>query len=157
MNRENNTIIVCGFPGVGKTTAFNQLKARGVRVLDSDSSTFNKEHFPQNYLEHISQVVSEGKVDCLFVSTHALVINGLKDLGFNFNIVYPDKNLKEDYLERYRRRNSPDNLIKIISDNWSQWIDVIDDLSSTKIYKFKLTNRSETLMDVLYSYFSCKE
>ena len=45
--------VISGFPGVGKTNAYEILKARGVKVLDSDSSTFDKTHFPENYLDHI--------------------------------------------------------------------------------------------------------
>ena len=45
------TKVYSAFPGVGKTTYFNNTSKN---VLDSDSSTFDKSEFPQNYINHIS-------------------------------------------------------------------------------------------------------
>ncbi len=42
------TKVYSAFPGVGKTTYFNTTDKN---VLDSDSSKFDKKHFPANYIE----------------------------------------------------------------------------------------------------------
>ena len=47
--------VICGFPGVGKSTLFKELEDSDYLVLDSDSSTFDKTKFPENYIEHIKE------------------------------------------------------------------------------------------------------
>jgi len=52
----NNAIVVSGFPGVGKTTAFGMLDSDS--VFDSDSSHFNEKDnpsnpFPSNYMGYM--------------------------------------------------------------------------------------------------------
>jgi hypothetical protein len=51
-------------------------------ATDSDSSKFDKANFPDNYIEHIKQKISEGYAR-IFISSHkevreALVKNGLE-------------------------------------------------------------------------------
>lgn len=116
------TMVIAGFPGVGKTTATNLLKEKGIAVLDSDSSKFDKQYFPTNYIKHIQSVLDEGKTDIIFVSTHAEVLSAMQEANIEFAIVYPDVNLKEIYLERYRKRNTPQALIDKIDENWFDWI-----------------------------------
>jgi hypothetical protein len=43
----NKTYIVAGFPGIGKSWLKNKY---GEKISDSDSSTFPKDEFPQNYI-----------------------------------------------------------------------------------------------------------
>ena len=52
------TKLVLGFPGVGKTMYYMKKKGK-VDVLDSDSSTFPKECFPSNYIEHILENIGK--------------------------------------------------------------------------------------------------
>lgn len=159
--RSNDTYIICGFPGVGKSTLYTQLKQKGVTVLDSDSSTFDKSQFPQNYLEHIKQVITDGEVDYLFVSTHEDVVKGLMDKGYFFNLVYPDISLKEHYINRYKGRGSPEALINVIANNWETWINDIESLEETglnesgsvyKINKIKMLSPEDNLSTVLSEY-----
>jgi len=63
------TMVIAGFPGVGKTTATKLLKEKGIIVLDSDSSKFDKQHFPANYIEHIKTALAEIK-QILFLYPH---------------------------------------------------------------------------------------
>lgn len=76
------TVVISGFPGVGKTS----LCARpgGLKILDSDSSNFSWQNqkekirhpeWPGNYIEHIRQNI--GKVDIILVSSHDVVRSAL--------------------------------------------------------------------------------
>jgi len=119
-NKENNeiyTVLYAGFPGVGKSHLF---KNTNLKVLDSDSSTFDKEFFPQNYIEHVKQNI--GKVDIILISSHEVVREALVKESIRFNLVYPYANLKNEYLERYKERGSPDGFMKLINKNWNDWI-----------------------------------
>ena len=61
------TKVYSAFPGVGKTTYFNTTDRN---VLDSDSSKFDKKHFPDNYIQHIERNIQDPKVDKILVSSH---------------------------------------------------------------------------------------
>lgn len=63
---EKQTLVISAFPGCGKSHFFRENKDK--EVLDSDSSKFDKTHFPQNYIEHIKSNL--GKVDIIMVSSH---------------------------------------------------------------------------------------
>ena len=80
------TKVYSAFPGVGKTTYFNTTNRN---VLDSDSSKFDKKHFPDNYIEHIERNVMDPKVDKILVSSHKDVRDALIKKGIPFVLVYP--------------------------------------------------------------------
>jgi hypothetical protein len=119
-----NTMLVAAFPGTGKSHYCNvdsDYIPQGF-ATDSDSSQFDKNHFPENYIEHIKQKISEGYAR-VFISSHkdvreALVLNNLP-----FVLIYPAKELKEEYIERYKQRGNNEKFIQLLSDNWDNWID----------------------------------
>lgn len=79
------TKIIAGFPGVGKSTLFNN----GLNCTDSDSSKFPKDAFPRNYIEHIKSLLEKKEHDYIFVSTHETVRHALLAARLNFMLVYP--------------------------------------------------------------------
>lgn len=126
---ENNfvydTKIVSAFPGTGKSYYVNQEAYCGsFSSIDSDSSKFDKAFFPDNYIQHITENI--GKKHIIFVSSHASVRHALEGGMFNFYLVYPDRSLKEEYLDRYRKRGSSENFINLISQHWDTWIDEME-------------------------------
>ena len=120
------SMLVAGFPGTGKSyycynvnlSHYTQSKF----AIDSDSSKFDKANFPQNYIEHIKEKISEGYTR-IFISTHKEVRDALVKNGLEFTLIYPKKELKEEYLKRYKERGSPDAFINIISNNWEVWLE----------------------------------
>lgn len=110
--------VFSGFPGVGKSTVFRN--ADGLVVADSDSSTFDKKEFPDNYLMHIQE--TRPKVDVLLVSSHNVVRDELEERGIPFHLVYPTVDQKEDYMNRYRQRGSPQPFLDLMDQNWEKFI-----------------------------------
>jgi len=110
--------VFSGFPGVGKSTVFR--KADGLVVADSDSSTFDKSEFPDNYLMHIQE--TRPNVDVLLVSSHNVVRDELEERGIPFHLVYPTVDQKEDYMKRYRERGSPQPFLDLMDQNWEKFI-----------------------------------
>lgn len=118
------TRIISGFPGVGKTTCVSKFNDpyNGCFVMDSDSSKFPKDNFPQNYLEHIYFVFHVSKPTILLVSSHEAVRNGLVELGLKFDLVYPDKCLLGEYIQRFTDRGNSCEFIDLVYKNWEEWI-----------------------------------
>lgn len=115
---KNKTQLISAFPWTGKSHFF---KNSTKNVLDSDSSTFDKSDFPNNYIKHIQDNI--GKADVILISSHKDVREALVKNDLRFTLVYPQKDLKEEYLERYKQRGSPEGFIKLLKDNWDNWID----------------------------------
>ena len=126
-------MLVAGFPGTGKSSYCYRdadYMPQGF-ATDSDSSKFDKANFPQNYIEHIKGKISEGYAR-IFISSHKEVRDALVENGLEFTLVYPKKELKEEYLKRYKERGSPDGFIKLISDNWDLWLDELKNQKGCK-------------------------
>lgn len=118
-----SAIIVSAFPGMGKSYAYNLLK-NDIKVLDSDSSKFDKDNFPWNYIEHIKDNIDN--CDIIFVSSHKEVRDALDNEGIDFDLFYPSKERRNEFLQNYVSRHSPRDLIMKIDNNWSKWIDEIE-------------------------------
>ena len=143
------TKIIAGFPGVGKSYAYKKLTEEGKVVYDSDSSTFDKKDFPRNYIEHIKAVVEEGLADYIFVSTHKEVRIALIEEDIPFNIVFPFLGAKGVYLERYRKRGSPEAFIKLLDANFGTWVSEIEAINDTEYIKKHQITGDWTLIDLL--------
>ena len=114
--------VICGFPGVGKTTLFNQLKHQGVLICDSDSSQFDKSQFPHNYIIHIQQQLARGF--WVLCSTHTVVREALHAADISYVIAAPAaKYLKDEYLQRYKDRGSPPAFIELMDRKWDEFFD----------------------------------
>lgn len=118
-----NTIIVSAFPGTGKSYFKRNSE---IKVLDSDSRRFSwtkgvrNPKFPQNYVEHIKKQM--GKVDIIMVSTHKDVRDLLIQNDLSFNLIYPNLELKDEYLARYKKRRNKKTFIDMMEENWEKFI-----------------------------------
>jgi deoxyribodipyrimidine photolyase-like uncharacterized protein len=124
------TKIISAFPGTGKSYYHNKYPDI---TLDSDSSNFSwvkdqngnntKERnpeFPQNYINHIKENI--GKYKYIFVSSHKEVRDALLDNCIFFYIVYPSDSRKEEFIKRYRDRGNAEGFIKLVDENWENWM-----------------------------------
>jgi len=85
-------MLVAGFPGTGKSSYCYRdadYMPQGF-ATDSDSSKFDKADFPQNYIEHIKEKISEGYAR-IFISSHKEVREALVENGLEFTLIYPKK------------------------------------------------------------------
>lgn len=134
---ENSTrnvggLVISGFPGVGKST----LVGKNKDIMDSDSSKFDKKEFPNNYISHIKSALQNNKI--ILVSSHDVVRNALIKEKIPFILVYPDKSQKDDYIQRYKDRGSPEAFINLLGKNFDNWIDECDSIDSTFVVKIPL-------------------
>jgi hypothetical protein len=161
------TKIICGFFGVGKSYFKNNTDKL---VLDTDSSLFScsksgvrNSEFPQNYIDYIQDNI--GKVDIILVSPHKVVRDSLLANRISFMIVYPDKNLKQEYLEQFKKRECPKEFIEMLLKNWNNFINEIENFPDhimgrsgiiTKFTKIKL-QKDEYLSDYIKTLDSSEE
>jgi hypothetical protein len=115
------SILISAFPATGKTSYCNFDYMPEGFACDSDSSKFDKTNFPENYIEHIKEMISNG-YSRIFVSSHKDVRDALLSNDMPFVLIYPKIDLKEEYLNRYKNRGNSEAFIKLISDNWENWI-----------------------------------
>lgn len=137
------TKVYSAFPGVGKTTYFNTTEKN---VLDSDSSTFDKRNFPENYIEHIERNIQNPSVDKILVSSHKDVRDALVKKGIPYVLVYPDRNIKDEYIQRYKDRGNNDAFVDLLTKNWDNWMDEMEDQKGC--HKVKLGS-GQYLTDVI--------
>lgn len=111
-------VIIAGFPGIGKSYFASTFP--GI-CSDSDSSQFDKSEFPANYMDHI-EGLKQFKHDVILVSSHKVVRDALIERGHEYYLVYPDQSCKQEYLQRYRERGSPQSFIDLIDTHWDTWL-----------------------------------
>lgn len=127
--------VVSAFPGTGKTH-YSNIYQDGM-VLDSDSSKFDKQYFPENYIEHIRASLLNESICRIFVSSHKVVRDALVDNDIPFLLVYPNRELKEEYVQRYKNRGSTPDFISLVEKNWDAWIDELDNQMGCSKIKLK--------------------
>ncbi len=146
--------IISAFPGTGKS---HYTKTHGSRggVWDSDSSKFSwltdengqkvtdekgdairHPDWPNNYIDHIRAGMSAAAI--IFVSSHAEVRDALKQAGLPFTLVYPRRDLREEYLERYSQRGSPPGFVSLIGGKWNEFLAQLEDEQGPNIKHVKL-------------------
>jgi predicted AAA+ superfamily ATPase len=139
------SIIVSGFPGVGKTYLY---KIYPDDIIDSDSSSFDKAEFPGNYVTHIQQLLEINPVGKIILcSSHNSVRAELKKREMNFVLVHPSRHLKEHYLERYRKRGSSPEFVEMMDTNWDSFIDSCQ--KDPIEIKVPLATSDEYIVDIL--------
>lgn len=139
------TLVISAFPGTGKS--YVKENRTDITVWDSDSSDYSKSpNFPQNYIDHIKSGIEQG-VDLILVSTHKVVRDALRKNNIEFVVVNPQIELKDEYLQRYRDRGSPEAFISLINDSWDKWIKEIqiEATMTPSYYMFK----GEYLADII--------
>lgn len=142
----NMQLVTCAFPGCGKSTISKNAEQYGLRkaevsydpvegvlidlpagpgvpVFDSDSSIFPKDNFPANYISHIQGLLRDFPKCVIMVSSHDNVREALREAGIAYTLVYPQRELKGDFLERYEGRGSPEAFVSMMDAKWNDFID----------------------------------
>lgn len=124
------SIVICGFPGIGKTCAASNRS----NILDAESSAFSwiwnvdipekgrerNPDFPGNYIKYIKENME--KYDVILASSHQAVREALKAEGVQFVIVAPLPTLQNEYMIRYLERGSSVDFIEQLYENWATFI-----------------------------------
>ncbi len=134
---EQHGMIICAFPGTGKTKAEATAHNYGLyEILDAESSPFRwtetasgkrvqNPEFPDNYLNFIEHEAGI-KERIILTATHKQVRDEMKKRGLSYIIIAPEKNLKDEYLSRYVARGNDISFIKQLYDHWNEWLDEME-------------------------------
>lgn len=114
-------MIICGFPGVGKSSWAKKEMAENAHLLDLDYTDL-KESWPYKYIAHLVNYQKNKRWPYLLSSSHKEVREGLVEYDMPFACVYPSKDQKQEYLERYKNRGSSEEFIKLLDEKWDEWI-----------------------------------
>lgn len=141
-HNSTNTLVVSAFPGCGKSHLFRNKGDK--KILDSDSSTFDKSQFPENYINHIKSNI--GDADIILVSSHKEVRDALQNQGIEFTLVYPSRDIKEEYIQRYIDRGNDDKFVELLKKNWENWMTELEEQKGCN--KIELKN-GQYLSDII--------
>lgn len=80
--------------------------------------------FPNNYPITIKEHI--GKVDVLFVGCQPETIAALRKEGILFTLLYPERELKDEYINRFKRRANSELFINLLSKKWDLFLDFLE-------------------------------
>lgn len=126
-------IFIYAFTATGKSTLSKKYK----NVIDMESTLYkylgnlteNEEmkstprelnsKWPQNYFKALMEV--KDKYDYILISDD-ICNEFLQKNNFEYWWIYPNENLKEEYLERCRKRGNNNEFVSWYSKLWNEWI-----------------------------------
>ena len=79
--------------------------------------------FPQNFIEQVRQCNQKGLT--VLVDTYNIVLEVLKDANLEYIIYTPTKDLKEEYLNRYRELHYDPAYIKYVDSSFDKFVDTL--------------------------------
>lgn len=86
----------------------------------TDNKVKNPE-FPKNYVTEAIELSEEGNV--VLISAQPEVLNLLKEYGADFITVAPGRDLRDEYIERYKNRGNNPKFIEFMKDNFHNFSD----------------------------------
>lgn len=140
--QEKKTYIISAFPGCGKTTTYVKLKDT-YKILDLESSFFDKKEFPKNYVQKIKEEM--GKADIIFVSSHDKVIKTLQEEGIEYLLYYPSINRKEEMIRLYERRGDEGSFIELMTLHFEHFLESVKNDETP--YKICLENEGDFIIN----------
>ena len=144
--------IICGFNGIGKSTA----EQKNRKILDFESSGYSNifengfrvsrnKDFPKNYIDKLEELMKNDEAYYYLLSCHEDVRNELKARGLKYIIVLPYWECKNEYIKRWFKRGSDIDFITQMDKRWEAMINSCVRDTAPKIY----LNEHEYLSDIL--------
>lgn len=106
--------IVCGFAGIGKSTAAKN----NVGVVDLESTPFNKNW--KIYADVAVHMANNGYT--VLLSMHKDLRDELNKRAVHYLVAIPPINNKDEYLKRYESRGNTAEFIELLRKNWFDWL-----------------------------------
>ena len=117
-------MIICGFPGIGKSTL-----AKSSNWVDLESTPFEKDWI--RYAKVAKHMNDNGYN--VMVSTHFQLLEQFEQMEVKYTVIIPSFTDVSIYKDRYIKRGNNIDFITQIEKNWDKWIqDIITKSSVNK-------------------------
>jgi len=138
---KTNTILCAAFCGTGKTFICEKTD---IKAIEIEYWKYKDKGLQKKYIRDIKKHLN--MVDYIFISTEPDGLELLHNEGFDITFVYPENELRNEYLDRYIERDSPHEFIGAFMKYWNNWI---NELKEQKYGKHIILKKGEYLQDVL--------
>lgn len=136
-------VIISGFSNIGKSYL---IKNKNINCIDFDTCYFKKiDNWVNIYVECV--LALKEKYVYVLITTYGEVLNELNKRNIEYYLVYPKRELKEEYRNRAIKRGSDKDFIEGF---FSRWDTHIDDCIKNKNKNKIVLNENEYLSDVIY-------
>lgn len=134
------TMLCAAFPGSGKTFICENTNIKAVEVEYWKYKYGRRKEYVADIRKHL------GTVDYIFIATDPEGLELLREEGLAITLVYPKKELRGEYLDRYIKRDSPHDFIGAFMKHWDAWI---DELKEQTRCRHIVLDKGQYLRDVL--------
>lgn len=123
-----NSVIICGFPGIGKTMLYHLInkKYKDITVIDSEDLHGDRSKYPISYVDNIINNI--GKYNIILSSANPKVVEELINRKIWFTILYPSLKRKNELIELYKLRADNKKMIEYMKINYERIIKYFDDI-----------------------------
>lgn len=111
-------MIVCGFAGIGKST----LCKTKPMWIDLESTPFEKNW---DMYARVAQHMSNQGYNVM-VSCHAYLRRYMHEHGIDYKLVMPCKDLKAEYVARYKKRGNTPAFVESLENNWDSYVEELE-------------------------------
>jgi len=137
-------MIIVGWPGIGKS--YLRIN-KSINILDLETSPYKyinyrddkeysrKEINPSWLKKYYNDLLfNSDKYDAVLTYNSPDILQILLENKVDFIIILPKTELKDEYLERYKKRNSDPGWIEYMSNTWDEQYSFLESLEQEKIY-----------------------
>jgi len=135
------TVLHAAFCGTGKSYLCNNF---ATDYMELECWEYRQGDFPDNYVKDV--ISAMGKTKYLFISTDPVILKELNKHGVEIRLYYPQNELRNEYLDRFILRVSPQDFVGAIMINWHTWI---NELKEQNYCKHTVLQTGKYLQDVL--------
>lgn len=112
-----DTKIIAAFCGAGKTYI---CKKTDIDAVEIEYWIYKDQGIYKEYVDDIRAHI--GHVDYIFIATDPAGLKLLHQEGFQITLIYPEIELRNEYLDRYINRDSSSDFIGVFMKYWKPWI-----------------------------------
>lgn len=123
-----SSLVLSVFPVLGKSTYSKEHEDS----VDLESSLYSRkqdnsfnEEFPGNYINLLKWHLVNNNWKYVFVSSHKVVRDAMKNDGIKFYVIYPSVDRKDEILNLARERGNTEEFINKLSECWEAWINEV--------------------------------
>ena len=119
--------IFAAYCGTGKTTACKEYSYCAEIECWKYS---NSKEFLKNIIKDILLAIQQNKV--LFISINKIVLDALQEFYIEPLLIYPQRNLKDEYMGRYINRGDHKDFLEAMNRYWDGWITELEQRNNKK-------------------------